>query len=63
MQRSPLILAGPLVVVGAIFVGQGTGLLQGSSFMVGDGRWALIGLVSLIAGLVLGWRSWRGRSR
>jgi hypothetical protein len=63
MQRSPLILAGLLVVVGAIFIGQGTGVLRGSSFMVGDGRWAIIGLVSLIVGLVLGWRSWRGSSR
>ncbi len=63
MQRSPLILAGLLVVVGAIFIGQGTGILRGSSFMVGDGRWAVIGLVSLIVGLVLGWRSWRGSSR
>ena len=62
MQRSPLILAGLLVVIGAIFIGQGTGFLQGSSFMVGDGRWAIIGLVSLVAGLVLGWRSWRGPS-
>jgi hypothetical protein len=63
MQRSLLILAGLLVVVGAIFVGQGTGILRGSSFMVGDGRWALIGLASLIVGLVLGWRSWRGSTR
>ena len=63
MQRSALISAGLLVVVGAIFIGQGTGVLRGSSFMVGDGRWAVIGLVSLIVGLVLGWRSWRGSSR
>ena len=59
MQRSPLILAGLLVVVGAIFIGQGTGILRGSSFMVGDGRWAIVGLVSLILGIALGWRSWR----
>ena len=63
MQRSQLILAGLLVVVGAIFVGQGTGILRGSSFMVGDGRWAVIGLVLLIVGLALGWRSWHGRNR
>jgi hypothetical protein len=63
VQRSPLILAGLLVVVGAIFVGQGIGFLRGSSFMVGDSRWAVIGLACLIVGLVLGWRSLRGRSR
>lgn len=57
MQRSPLILAGLLVVVGAIFIGQGMGILRGSSFMVGDGRWAVTGVVLLIVGLVLGWRS------
>jgi len=62
MQRSPLILAGLLVVVGAIFIGQGTGFLHGSSFMVGDARWAVIGLVMVIVGFALGWRSWRRSS-
>ncbi|MDQ6794086.1 MAG: hypothetical protein M3067_04580 [Chloroflexota bacterium] len=63
MQRSPLIPAGLLVVIGATFIGQGTGILRGSSFMVGDGRWAVIGLVLLIVGLALGWRAVRRTRR
>lgn len=51
-----------LVGVGLVWIGQGTGLLGGSSFMVGDGRWALAGLVALAVGagsLVSAWRDRR----
>jgi F0F1-type ATP synthase assembly protein I len=56
MQRrrsAILILSAALVVAGAIFVGQGLGVLQGRSFMVGDRSWAVIGawLVVLGAGI------------
>ena len=56
MQRTVLILAGLLIVVGAVFIGQGFGLLRGSSFMVDDRRWAVIGAVMVVAGIVIGWR-------
>jgi hypothetical protein len=56
MQRTALILAGLLIVVGAVFIGQGFGLLRGSSFMVDDRRWAVIGAVMVVAGIVIGWR-------
>ena len=55
MQRSALILAGLLIVVGAIFVGQGAGILRGSSFMVGDGRWAVIGIALIAVGIAMAW--------
>jgi predicted Co/Zn/Cd cation transporter (cation efflux family) len=57
MQRSAYIAAGLLIVVGATFVGQGLGLLRGSSFMVGDGRWAIIGAVLVALGALLAWRA------
>ncbi len=48
-----------LVAVGLVWIGQGLGLLPGSSFMVDDVRWAAIGLVLVAAGAVV---AWRGRS-
>jgi drug/metabolite transporter (DMT)-like permease len=42
-----------LAAVGLVWVLQGSGVLQGSSFMVGDPRWALAGLVALGVGLVV----------
>jgi phosphotransferase system glucose/maltose/N-acetylglucosamine-specific IIC component len=57
MQRSAYIAAGLLIVIGAIFVGQGLGILRGSSFMVGDARWAVIGALLIVLGAGLGWRA------
>lgn len=42
-----------LVALGLVWVGQGTGVLQGGSFMVGDPRWTAIGAGCLVAGLAL----------
>jgi hypothetical protein len=55
MIRTRTILALILVAIGLVWIGQGTGLLKGSSFMVGDMKWALIGAVAAVAGLALGW--------
>ncbi len=41
MQRTRWAVIAVLVLVGAVWIGQGTGLLQGSSFMVGDPFWAI----------------------
>ncbi len=60
-RRAILLVSAALVVGGAVFVGQGLGLLQGRSFMVGDRSWAVIGAVLVIAGAVLGWRELRRR--
>ena len=52
-MRTRTSIAVGLVVVGLVWIGQGTGLLAGSSFMVGDGRWAAIGVAMIAVGVVL----------
>lgn len=48
------IIAGFLIGAGGVFFLQGINILPGS-FMTGDLRWAVVGIVSLILGLVF-WR-------
>ena len=50
------VVAALLVLVGVVFVGQGLGILQGRSVMVGDRTWAVIGAVLVLAGGWIGWR-------
>jgi VIT1/CCC1 family predicted Fe2+/Mn2+ transporter len=61
MHRTRAIVAVILVGAGLVWIGQGTGLLKGNSFMVGDMRWALIGTVCVVAGLAVGWLEVRQR--
>ena len=63
MLRSRTILAIILVAIGLVWVGQGTGLLKGTSFMVGDARWAVIGAVAAMSGLALAVLEVRRRAR
>jgi hypothetical protein len=51
-----------LVAVGAIWIGQGLGLIRGGSFMVDDIRWAVAGVVLVVLGIGQLWLS-RRRSR
>ncbi|MDQ2966250.1 MAG: hypothetical protein M3R57_10425 [Chloroflexota bacterium] len=53
MYRTHPIVAFVLVAVGAIWIGQGMGLIRGGSFMVGDVRWAVAGAVIAVVGIVL----------
>jgi len=47
-----------LILTGAVWVGQGTGLIEGSS-MTGSTFWAIVGGLCIVAGLgLLGW-PWR----
>jgi len=62
-MRTRTSIAVGLVVVGLVWIGQGTGLLSGSSFMVGDGRWAAIGVAMIAAGGVLALSALRARPR
>ena len=48
----PFLLGALLLAVGLVWIAQGTGLLRGSSFMVGDPRWAIAGAVLVVLGLV-----------
>lgn len=43
-----------LGLVGAVWIGQGLGLIRGSSFMTDDLRWAAIGAVMVTVAVVLG---------
>jgi len=46
------VLGGLCLAVGAIWVGQGVGLI-GGSFMTGEAIWAVIGAVTIGVGVVL----------
>ena len=61
-MRIRWVIAGALAAIGLVWIGQGLGLLQSSSFMVDDPRWAVAGGVFLLSGAALGWRALRGRS-
>lgn len=63
MARSLAILAGLLIASGAVFVGQGFGILRGSSFMVDDLRWSWIGGMLVVIGVGLAVWLWRRRRR
>jgi hypothetical protein len=52
-MRGPLIAGILLMLVGAVWIGQGLGLLGGTSFMVNDLRWAVIGSALYAAGVIL----------
>ena len=52
-----------LAAVGLVWVGQGLGVLRGSSFMVGDVRWAIAGVVLLAGSAMVGWLALRNRRR
>lgn len=58
-MRGRMITATALVVVGLIWIGQGLGLLQGSSFMVDDPRWAVTGAVAVAVGAAIAISGWR----
>jgi len=61
MQRTRWIVIAVLLLVGLVWIGQGTGLLQGSSFMVGDPLWAFAGVALVVAAAVLA--AWAFRCR
>ena len=61
MIPSRTILAIILVAIGLVWIGQGTGVLKGTGFMVGDTKWAVIGAVAAVAGIALGWLELRHR--
>ena len=56
------VLGALLCLTGAVWIGQGTTLIQGSS-MTGSTFWAVTGVVCVVAGLVLlGWPWHRPRA-
>ena len=61
MYRSRVVLALTVITVGLVWIGQGLGLLEGRSFMVGDVRWALAGAAVVGIGAALALRARRDR--
>ncbi len=53
-MRTRLIVAVVLILVGLVWMGQGTGVIGGSGFMTDDMRWAAIGAVVFVAGALIG---------
>lgn len=62
-MRTRVSVAVGLIVVGLVWIGQGTGVLAGSSFMVGDVRWTAFGVGMVAVGVGLGISALRGRPR
>ncbi len=61
-MRGRFLFAALLVAVGLVWIGQGLGLLRGSSFMVDDPRWAAGGVMAVAVGAIVA-ISARRRSR
>lgn len=53
MKAGLVVLAVLMVLVGAVWIGQGLGYIKGS-FMTGDMHWFWIGVVVAVVGLALG---------
>jgi hypothetical protein len=51
-----------LVATGAVWVGQGTGVLPSGSFMVGDPLWTVFGIAAIVVGIAFMWVGLRGRA-
>lgn len=62
-MRTRWIVAAVLTVTGLVWIGQGLGVLRGSSPMVDDGRWAIAGFALVAGGLLVGWSALRNRHR
>jgi hypothetical protein len=53
MKVGAIVVAVLMVLVGAVWIGQGLGYIKGS-FMTGDMHWFWIGLVVVVVGAALG---------
>jgi hypothetical protein len=62
-MRTRWIIAAVLIAIGAIWIGQGSGLFPGSGFMDGQPVWAVIGAGLVIGGFIVGWTALRMRPR
>ena len=63
MHRSRALGAFILIAAGLVWIGQGSGFLKGSSFMVGDPTWAWIGAACVVVGVALAVAELRSRIR
>jgi hypothetical protein len=51
MHRTRSIGGVIIIATGLVWIGQGSGLLSGSSFMVGDPLWVVLGLLAAVVGI------------
>ncbi len=62
-MRTRWFIAVGLVLIGAVWIGQGLGFFKGSGFMDGNIIWAVIGAGLIVGGLAVGWTAFRAGSR
>jgi hypothetical protein len=60
-MRARSLIAGVLILVGLVWIGQGTGIIAGSGFMTNDLKWAVIGAVLLAIGIIVAVTAVRNR--
>ena len=59
--RTRWIVAALIIAVGAVWMGQGLGLLGRSGPMDGSTFWAVVGAGLVVVGVVIGWTAFRAR--
>jgi hypothetical protein len=62
MNRTRALGGAVIIATGGVWIAQGSGLLQGSSFMVGDPLWLVLGVIAVAIGIALMWVGLRGRA-
>jgi hypothetical protein len=63
MEHRTRTIGGAIIVAtGAVWMAQGSGLLQGNSFMTGDPLWLVLGAIAVVVGIGLMWVGLRGRT-
>ena len=60
-MRTRVVIAALLFVLGAVWIGQGVGVIHGS-FMTGEAIWAVIGAVVILFGVSILWGGLRERT-
>ena len=60
-MRARTLIAGALILVGLVWIGQGTGTIRGSGVMTDDLKWAAVGAVLLVVGIVVAVTAVRNR--
>jgi len=61
-QQTRLIGGAILIATGGVWIAQGTGLLGGDSFMVGDPLWIIFGALAVAFGIGFIWWVFRSRA-